>query len=144
MRWRRTLALVATCATCAAALRPSVQTRARRAPVAFGDDAEECDVFDPSPDCLTEADTMSCGAWAECSFEVGHRVRVVGDAVVFHHPKHKTGINLLGLVGSVKGLASVARDGSGAALSANRPVVVQFAEPKLAAHFEEGELELEI
>ena len=77
-------------------------------------------------------------------FNVGDRVRGVSDAVVYHHPKHKAGLAVRGLVGSVSGLASVARDGSGAALSANRPVVVQFEEPRLTAHFEEGELELDM
>ena len=93
---------------------------------------------------LPAIEAMSCGAWEECSFNVGDRVRVVSDAVVYHHPKHKAGLAVRGLVGSVSGLASVARDGSGAALSANRPVVVQFEEPRLTAHFEEGELELDM
>ena len=126
---RRTLVLAGACAALAPVRAPA---RRRRGVVLLADDAEECDVFDPSPECLTEAEAMSCGAWEECSFNVGDRVRVVSDAVVYHHPKHKAG------------LASVARDGSGAALSANRPVVVQFEEPRLTAHFEEGELELDM
>jgi len=140
-RWRRTLVLAGACAALAPVRAPA---RRRRGVVLLADDAEECDVFDPSPECLTEAEAMSCGAWEECSFNVGDRVRVVSDAVVYHHPKHKAGLAVRGLVGSVSGLASVARDGSGAALSANRPVVVQFEEPRLTAHFEEGELELDM
>ncbi len=141
-RWRRTLVLAGACAALAPVRAPA--QRRRRGVVLLADDAEECDVFDPSPECLTEAEAMSCGAWEECSFNVGDRVRVVSDAVVYHHPKHKAGLAVRGLVGSVSGLASVARDGSGAALSANRPVVVQFEEPRLTAHFEEGELELDM
>ena len=110
-RWRRTLVLAGACAALAPVRAPA---RRRRGVVLLADDAEECDVFDPSPECLTEAEAMSCGAWEECSFNIGDRVRVVSDAVVYHHPKHKAGLAVRGLVGSVSGLASVARDGSGA------------------------------
>ena len=104
-RWRRTLVLAGACAALAPVRAPA--QRRRRGVVLLADDAEECDVFDPSPECLTEAEAMSCGAWEECSFNVGDRVRVVSDAVVYHHPKHKAGLAVRGLVGSVSGLASV-------------------------------------
>ena len=62
-------------------------------------------------------------------------------AQVYHAPKHKEGLDTQGLVGVVASLASVARDGSGSEISANRPVVVQFDEPKFRTHYEESELE---
>ena len=60
-RWRRTLVLAGACAALAPVRAPA--QRRRRGVVLLADDADECDVFDPSPECLTEAEAMSCGAW---------------------------------------------------------------------------------
>ena len=56
-----------------------------------------------------------------------------------HLPKFKKGFEVHGREGTVKTLILASKDG--VEVSANRPVLVQFAEPKFMAHFEFGEVE---
>mmetsp|Transcript_9749 Transcript_9749/g.29157 ORF Transcript_9749/g.29157 Transcript_9749/m.29157 type:complete len:154 (-) Transcript_9749:439-900(-) len=121
----------------AAARAPRARADVRRR---AGDDAEECDVFDPTPECLSEAESMGCTTEEACRFSVGERVRVVTDTIVYHYPKKKDGLNTNGMVGTVIAIATVV-PGSTATISANRPLQVKLEDVPLSAHFEEGELE---
>ena len=50
-RWRRTLVLAGACAALAPVRAPA--QRRRRGVVLLADDADECDVFDPSPESVS-------------------------------------------------------------------------------------------
>ncbi|GAB0491973.1 hypothetical protein MMPV_003231 [Pyropia vietnamensis] len=66
----------------------------------------------------------------------GMKVRVSVPTVMYHVPKRGgKPLDLQGMTGSVKKVI-------GGGISANRPVVVQFAEPKFFGHFDAAELEL--
>ncbi|KAJ8608803.1 hypothetical protein CTAYLR_009039 [Chrysophaeum taylorii] len=81
---------------------------------------------------------------APAAYEIGTRVRVVADNIVFYHySKAKDGFNPEGKAGVVKRIATVARDGGATPISANRPICVQLDDPKIHCHFEPEELALE-
>lgn len=66
----------------------------------------------------------------------GMKVRVSVPTLMYHVPKRGgKPMDLQGMTGSVKKVV-------GGGISANRPVVVQFTEPKFFGHFDAAELEL--
>mmetsp|Transcript_41140 Transcript_41140/g.102916 ORF Transcript_41140/g.102916 Transcript_41140/m.102916 type:complete len:154 (-) Transcript_41140:62-523(-) len=76
-------------------------------------------------------------------FKAGDKVRVVSDDVVFFHVKpaeFPDGYTVpKGAEGVVFKVAT--EDRQGRAVSANRPLIIKFEDPKFQAHFEACELE---
>lgn len=76
-------------------------------------------------------------------FKEGDSVEVVGKDVIFFHVKPKEypdGYTVpKGLKGTVKALVTTDAK-TGKEVSPNRPLLVQFTEPKFMAHFEAKEL----
>ena len=76
---------------------------------------------------------------ADLDVQPGARIRVSQEVKVFHAPKHKSGLSLEGMEGTV---TAVVKEHKGKELSANLPIRVQFALPaadgrketKLIAH----------
>lgn len=72
-------------------------------------------------------------------FKPGQKVRVKKSLIMYHHPKHKNSpYDMEGLEGEIKGDIS---EREGVRLSATKPFVVQFANPKFVAHFDDTEIE---
>jgi len=66
----------------------------------------------------------------------GMAVRVCVPTLMHHLPKHGgKPVDLIGKTGTVKKIYT-------SDLSANRPVVVQFTDPKFSGHFDAAELEV--
>mmetsp|Transcript_23481 Transcript_23481/g.93080 ORF Transcript_23481/g.93080 Transcript_23481/m.93080 type:complete len:208 (+) Transcript_23481:60-683(+) len=90
------------------------------------------------------ADPKMAAAAAEAPvIQVGSTVRVTAEGVtLWHSPKHKTGLDPHGLVGTVERIATVPRDGAPTPISANYEIFVKFKSPRLLAHFGLDELEV--
>ncbi len=73
--------------------------------------------------------------------KVGDRVRVKDSIVVYHHPEHRgKPLNIQGFEGEV---VSIVNEWQGRPVSANFPILVQFADSKkFKAHLRENELEV--
>ncbi|CAM9377353.1 unnamed protein product [Chrysoparadoxa australica] len=73
---------------------------------------------------------------------IGDTVRVKAEGVKFYHMKAfpPEGLDATGMEGTVKDIKLFSKK-TGKEISANRPVMVVFTEPKFIAHFEFDELE---
>lgn len=71
---------------------------------------------------------------------LGTRVRVKTSVIMYHYPKQRNKeVDVLGLEGTVTGDL---REKEGIEMTATKPYMVRFEEPKFIAHFGEDELEV--
>lgn len=71
--------------------------------------------------------------------EVGARVRVKCEVIMYHVPsKRNEEVNVEGMEGVISGDLRLK---DGVEMTATKPWMVKFAEPKMIGHFDDGELE---